>query len=165
MWVCSFLLENSRDLFFKFDPIYTLWIEGQILQKRWFYYDVIWTSFFRILLFLNGLSYWSQIGPKWKIFWCSLKRKREKEIFSKSYHARHKCYRFFRKILSQNWLSVHQMHSRPKISMSVDFFTKNYFKISVIWDQSGICSSNRLEMRANLRIKVMTLQKKICIFR
>ena len=149
MRVCSFLLENSRDLFFKFDPIYTLWIEGQILQKRWFYYDVIWTSFFRILLFLNGLSYWSQIGPKWKIFWCSLRRKKEKEIFSKSYHARHQCYCFFQEdfFAELTFSSPNAFKTQNKYVCRV--FTKNYFKIALIWDQSGICSLNRLEMRAN----------------
>ena len=32
---------------------------------------------------------------------------------------------------------------------------RNFFKIAFIWDQSGICSSNRLEMRAILRKTIM----------
>ena len=37
---------------------------------------------------------------------------------------------------------------------------KNYIKLSFIWDQSGICSSNRLAMRASQR-KTVTATRRI----
>ena len=37
---------------------------------------------------------------------------------------------------------------------------KNYIKLSFIWDQSGICSSNRLAMRASQR-KTVTASRRI----
>ena len=124
-----------------------IWSNKHIMNRRAdsakkgdFIMMLVEQSFFRLISFLNGLSYWCQIGSKWKIFWCSSRKKREKEIFSRSYHTRHKWLNFFRKTFLQSWLSVHQKHSRTKPQT-------NYFTISFIWDQSGICSSNRLEMR------------------
>ena len=106
-------------------------------------------SFFRMLFFLNGLSYRSQIGPEWKIFWCSYWRKREKEIFSKSYHARHQCYCFFPEdfFAELTFSSPNPFKTQNKYVCWV--FTKIYFKITLTWGQSGICSSSCLEMRAN----------------
>ena len=85
-------------------------LKGRFCKKGDFIMMLFELSFFRMLLFLNGLSYWSQIGPKWKIFWCSFRRKTETAIFSKSYPAKHKWYCCFRKFFLQNWLSVDQMH-------------------------------------------------------
>ena len=73
-------------------------LKGIFCKKGDFIMMLVELPSFRMLLLLNGLSYWSLIGLKWMIFWCSLRSKREKKIFSKSYHARHKCFSFFLEI-------------------------------------------------------------------
>ena len=70
-------------------------LKGIFCKKGDFIMMLVELPSFRMLLLLNGLSYWSLIGLKWMIFWCSLRSKREKKIFSKSYHTRHKCFSFF----------------------------------------------------------------------
>ena len=134
---------KSHRLFLLFWSDWLIWIDGQILPKRLFCCNCLSII---LLSFPNGFSNGSQIGLKWKILWCSIRRKTKIAIFSLSYPAKHEWFFCFRKNCLQNWLSVNQMHSKLKKSVGW-VFPNRYFKKAFILDQSGICSSNHLEIQ------------------
>ena len=70
-------------------------LKGIFCKKGDFIMMLVELPSFRMLLLLNGLSYWSLIGLKWMIFWCSLRRLKEEESISKHFHTRHRYYSFF----------------------------------------------------------------------
>ena len=63
----------------KLFPFRNFELKGIFCKKGDFIMMLVELPSFRMLLLLNGLSYWSLIGLKWIIFWCSLRSKREKK--------------------------------------------------------------------------------------
>ena len=130
------------------------WFPG---QKCIFSIALSWPSFFELLSFLNGLSYRCQIGLKWKIIWCSFRKQKEKNRFLAINYKKYRGNRLFNGNFLQKLVSRSQNASKIPNHWSISSNLKNYIKLSSFWVQSGICSSNRLEMRATQRIKVMTM--------
>ena len=97
---------------------------------------------FKALSFLNGLSYWFQIGLKWMVFWTRF-------WDNLSWNA-HLISEMVKWPLNQLLIKISIMTSiafMPNVSYPLCIH-QNYCKLALIWDQSGICSSIRLEMRA-----------------
>ena len=152
MRVCSFFAERNQGFSGKkYDPPDTCAIVYEILQswKLKKIEDILAELFFfKLLSFLNDLSYRCQIGLKWKVFWCSFWLKLDWHSYFRSWmHSVNWTSILQKNFPEKNW-NIHAWHDNSlKLSLSL-FSSLNFIKISFIWDQSGIRSSNRLRIRA-----------------
>ena len=127
------------------------------------FYCCVMTFILFLLSFLNGLSFRCQIGLKWRIIWCSFRKQKEKNRFLAINKKKYGRNRLFNENFLQKLVSRSQNASKIPNHWFISINLKNYIKLSSFWVQSGICSSNRLEMRATQRLCVIRRQYKICI--
>ena len=130
--------------------LYLLTYEEMLMKKSKKHYDFKSSTekfVFKLLSFCNEWSYWYQIGLKLKLICSSFKKSKEGNFSLMGYYIGHEklvpWWKFGSKVDSQ-------LTNRFKTSIEhfISSIPKNYFKIAFIWDQSGIYSSIRLEMRA-----------------
>ena len=71
-WEMHFMMWNSKDFFTK-DWSLNIYRTRCHCMSKLFLCKKLWIGLFlfKSLSFLNGLSYWHQIGLRWKIFWSS----------------------------------------------------------------------------------------------
>ena len=107
-----------------------------------------WQFFFDLLSLLDGLSYWCQIGLKWKIIWCSFCNWAKESIFEQRnltiYDKNKHCSEFFTWELvfwSQNVLKKPNHWSNQRC-------IKYYIKLSSMWEQLGNLRFIHLKIRA-----------------
>ena len=118
-------MKNPKDFFFYFDLINACESKGRFCQKRLFCSDC---------LSVNRYHFWTvwatdpRLVSNERYFDVVLGEKMRKRHFLKSYHGKHKWYCLFRKTFMQNWLSVHKIQSRLKLSKSLELFSKTTLK-------------------------------------
>ena len=137
-------MENSKDFFSNFDLINAYELKGRFCQKRRFYCDCLSINC------SHFLTVWAtdpRLVPNERYFDVVLGEKRRQRYFQRVIPPNINDIvvsgNFFAE-LTFSWPNALETQNKSVYWV----FTKKYFKISFIWDQSGICSSNRLEMRA-----------------
>ena len=132
-----FMISNSKDFFTK---IYTFWQMKKCCSKsakKHHYFRFLAEQFlFKLLLFLNGLSYKYQIGLKLKLIYNSFKKYKQQNFSSMVYHIKHKKIGFLAKIFVKSWFTVHKSIWNTKLAFQFKLSQKllqNTFHLRPIW--------------------------------
>ena len=118
-------MENSKDFFANFDLINAYELKGRFCQKMRFYCDCL------SLNCSHFLTVWAtdpRLVPNERYFDVVLGEKRRQRYFQRVIPPNINDIVVSGNIFLQNWLSVDQMHSRLKVSLSVEFFPKSTSK-------------------------------------
>ena len=151
-FVSKFPKSRSNSLSFT-----KIWSNCLFLPKMHIFYCNVMT----LILYFALIFKWFELQmPDWTQmkdnFMQISEIKREKLIFSDISHKTWRKSTFHGNFL-QKLIFRSQNPSKVPNHWSISSNLKNYIKLSSFWVQSGICSSNRLEMRATQRMEVMTM--------